>query len=293
VYNALIADTGRVSLPEYAAAHSSMPPLPFQRYGILGSAVAEMTKPRTIWYCHLWGINFGRMSSNNIEGRGILKLPVDQRFAAIRVIMDMNAAIIEKCLCTAPLITNSGQQNVHFHMAGVGTGAYLNKLPEEMHITVRNYYRYSMLRACRRAVHQNLQNGSNVTLFVSIPMYSPTVSRTDILRIHGGDSASELEEIEQTTIKILSDSADQIPKRARVFLLEMRVLKDTDRTLTLNAWDDRSYIGNMGSRDPTLDGWTVASIQSFPQMRKFCLSMANTTFAHNTAVWYARETNFL
>jgi hypothetical protein len=77
VYNALIADTGRVSLPEYAAAHSSMPPLPFQRYGILGSAVAEMTKPRTIWYCHLWGINFESMSSNNIERRVILKLPVD------------------------------------------------------------------------------------------------------------------------------------------------------------------------------------------------------------------------
>jgi len=28
--------------------------------------------------------------------------------------------------------------------------------------------------------------------------------------------------------------------------------------IIVNAWDDGSFIGNLGSRDPTLDGWTVA-----------------------------------
>ena len=115
-------------------------------------------------------------------------------------------------------------------------------------------------------------------LYVSVPQFDThNEDKTVVYSLNIGERG----QVVQRTVGSF-DSADPLPIRSREWILRKAKLNTKIvRTLGINAWDSRSYIGNLGAEDDTLDGWMVAGARNFE--RSFA-DMPNTSYMHNVAI---------
>ena len=222
------------------------------RYGILGFTPLKKTKHQKhkgAWILHTWGVNLESRQTTDAQyvfTDGTFNM---KNYITILKIM---FRIIEK-----------GSQQVHrmtgkrvtLRIVGLGLGAWLKAAPSSKHPGIKQKYLGILSDIAER-------NASWLTIKF------PNFPRGNTLEWISSESKSHWETVENNH----DPFGDGKKLKNEVLML-------------VNAWDDRSFIGNGGSRDNTLDGWMVAGgsknfslgIHGKPLGRYF----VNSSFLHN------------
>ena len=255
----------------YNKPHWHMPDLSFHRYGVFGAAVVNKS-PGDFYCLHIWGFNLEWGAGGDANPDMVKYVAAETDVAKtdqVYTVIQANADILYISLMR--MITMSGCKHYHVHLTGVGLGAYLRHAQEHLKGDIIETYYERMLNAISY-VAQDLQ----VTVYVSVPLLSPT-PRTDIHTYSFDDTAI------RDGRESIADTSDLRCGTARDFLLRQNKIADKNMaTLSINAWDDRSFIGNGLKFDATLDGITVGHPEGVsPQAFSV---VDNTSYFHNIAV---------
>lgn len=274
-YDALRSLTGQ-RIPPYKTK-AAMPPLPFHRYGVLGSTYAvlegrEMLM-RTMWYIHIWAVNFEGMGKFFPESELVNNTLQTNaaRVAYVEAIMQENASIVAKSVVH---ITKQkrGNRSIHVHAPVMGAGAYINHAPNGVRKVIKERFGPILLEQLRTASALI----PTTTLVVTLPHYRPpAIDTTSIVKLLAGKVLC--------TSKV-KGTADPTPGTMRLLLEQDDTINEHAATLALNAWDSNSYIGNGLDIDNTLDGWTTTNPHTFKDKQIDFTYLSNSSFAHNSAV---------
>ena len=244
-------------------ADSLPDPVLNHRYAILGkvsvmsceqplveSRRATEEGPNT-WICHLWGVNLESTGTVDYQQLVANTELLDQRQYLDRQ-RDIFHLIVKSALVAKQQDHSDG---VDIRIPMIGMGAFLSALPSHDRIICQKIWLTALAEILRQLPNQ---------VHLNVCLYQPD---------EFGAILSQLRILQQQyphKFKLGEGSRDGN------ILLAVPNPDDTRRTVcVVNAWDNRSYIGNGGSQDPTVDGLLVANAGGYnPQFR-------NTSYLHN------------
>lgn len=280
--------------PAYASdAPEPLLPMEAVRYGILGPAVVVHNTIETIWVLHLWGVDLEAWTprSHAVDAQTMRQYenPLDW----IYTVLVANAQILKRSVNTASECFH------HVHLPGVGLGAGLRRLPEMVAkclpgedpdnvrgIVVQWYYA-QMLQAVFEGFHS--MDVSDAAMYVTVPQHDM-----------GNPNKTLIYRFDRTQAHVPVPMAEweggavhgPLPLYTHNYVAQMMGVDGNDvKTLTLNAWNARSFIGNQGTSDDGLGGWMVTGAANFKN-RGFDWP-ENTSYLHNTAVFSPASTEFV
>jgi hypothetical protein len=205
------------------------------------------------WVIHLWGVNFETTESDDYK---ILYanpggLNVETYFERQLDILNM---IVESAKYARGI---ERAEHVKIQMPMIGMGQFLKAIPLKAQ------------EACQllfiEAISKVLSSNSDISLKLCI--YTPNDFSNNCLERLGNLS---------TKYPVFSLGLGQ--ENGNLLLGVENPCIDNGNTLTcvVNAWDTRSFIGNGGSRDNTIDGFIVANAGGYNNQFR------NTSFLHNS-----------
>ena len=276
------ANLKRQDVP-YRHQSLEMPPLKGHRYGVFGPVQVmykgKILPAKSLWILHIWGVDMEANRPTNQEMVHMNNMKnISERSDYVKDVMLANAMILKRAVCNA----FPDQCTLHVHVAGVGTGVYMNMVDRimrgDMKAILRKYYYDLNMQKLKEAVQCR---GKQCPLYVSVPQWDlQDKSETIVYRLYLDSKYDQVVEKMLGTF----NNADPLPMLACKWIHKSEQLSDQRLvSVGLNAWDSRSYIGNFVSQDDTLDGWMVAGVRNFK--RQFA-DMPNTSYMHNAAVLY-------
>ena len=240
------------------------------RYGILGwSKLNSLTgshRPASeAWFLHTWGVNTNEddvdlkyVFSDNDEKK-ILKRYKELLDRMFRVV-ELSAQYLHELYKNKKII---------IRITGLGMGAWIYGIDDVgLTETIKDYYREKL---------KQIAKNNEEWLIIHHPMYPDRIT-IDI----------STEETVEKNHDPFGDSPDKVIDE------KIKNLKENEETVTLivNAWDNGSFIGNAGSEDNTMDGWTVAGgsavnkdsfykSQDIDETQRLGFQSQNASYLHN------------
>lgn len=215
------------------------------RYGILAWTPVEK-RSQGIWFLHTWGVNME--STNTTDARYVIVGGQFTRPNYIRLLSRM-FGIVERAV--DKLHELYPNRMVVLRMAKLGFGAWVAEVPKGDVQPLLNIYRGFLADICNRM-------GRSTWLQVRHPDFAPNKAITSTWKnqewVQVENHANPYGELPN------SDDGQSYPINAV--------------SLVVNAWDDGSFIGNGGSHDNSMDGWTVAGYGPGSHV-------VNASFLHN------------
>ena len=196
------------------------------RYGILGwTPLAPNSIAKDLWFLHTWGVNLESLKTT--DAKYIFE---DGKFNKDRYVELMNI-MFDIVFTSAKKLHSMTKKTVVLRMSGLGMGAWSKKMPKGHKKEIMELYT------------KKLASFSESWLQVRHPIHPDMETKT----FRDGN---------WVTVENNHDPFGDYPNRKKTTIIEPYP-KDSV-TLIVNAWDDGSFIGNGGSEDNTMDGWTVA-----------------------------------
>jgi hypothetical protein len=192
---------------------------------------------------HTWGVNLETRDTYDyrtyVDDDGKLRAA---QYA--RTLLQTFESIIHGCM------ESHTRTRTLIRMPKLGLGCYIQTLEES-----DRQHAHRMFMDCLHQAHANVGN-SNVTIEVAA---------------YGGMSPGcDIKDIDSDFVKVFCSG----PKDD-LFCKDASIWQQADTMVCLvNAWDSKSFIGNGGSRDPTIDGFMVAGIGAGK-------ALVNTSYLHN------------
>jgi hypothetical protein len=234
------------------------------RYAILGKiSVMSCESPLTpailatetgpnIWICHTWGVNLE--TSETLDYQNLVDHSGQINYNKY---LDRHRELFQLIVKSA---THARQQDssqgVDIIIPMIGMGTYLRAMSLKQQKICQHIWLTAFFDMLRNLPHQ---------VHVKLCVYEPTaftaiISKLRLLR-HQYGSKFKLGE----------------GSRSGNLMVDVPNPEQTNRSVcVVNAWDTRSFIGNGGSHDPTLDGMIVSNYgKRNPQFR-------NTSYLHNS-----------
>lgn len=241
------------------------------RYLILGQAVVDM-KPfsvgrmlpgdafLSVYYAHVWGVNLESVNSTD----ALYVLPgTDGWLGRYETLTDTMMTLVE----TATRHVMATRGDVTLRMTGIGMGAWLQILNDSERKAVRSLYNRKFIEMGLRIFAWQKANTPKIAIHIMNPLF-PTMS-TSMLTSDG---------------RWLRLERNHDPFGPPAF-------NSSTTLLLVNAWDDRSFIGNGGSKDNTLDGWVVTGAynradadfhpSSIDETKPIGFNCISTAYLHN------------
>ncbi len=183
---------------------------------------------------HTWGVN---LESQTTDDYRMYIDPSNDRL--IRHLYENTVAEMIKMIMTAA--TQSRRKGVRIRMPLIGLGAFLNEIPTRD----RSFAYRTFFKSVVKSAEEILPRDSRVDIVIRDPSTPGQLSSTTT-RVEVGD---------------LFDVSSYTAREIRHLYL-------------VNAWDPRSFIGNGGSHDPTIDGMMAAGYGPGAKL-------ANSSYLHN------------
>lgn len=238
---------------------------PGLRYGILGEALvrhpedASAPHPpfKTFFVCHTWGVNLE--SKSTTDGQAVFE---DGSFS-IAIYSKLLQDVMDIVEASARHIQHTTSKRVIVRTTRLGMGAWAHAIPAEYKKQVVKMYDTMLLTIQRR---------NQPWLTIHIVDYPNR-------RVLGASGSSGF-------VNVVNNNHDPFwgpPKTDVDRKLHSQIEQPGTAVMLCNAWDDRSYIGNGGSADNTLDGWMVAGSGMTPNewFGPMGSNAINTSFLHN------------
>ena len=229
------------------------------RYVSVGKAywnnLNATNKPKTFYVAHTWGLNFESTTTDDykkyIDTSGNLK----RKEYAICV-----GRMIENILIAAQdKVTELNKDKIFLRICGIGLGYFASNAKLKDQIFMNEFY-YKTFNALVNKPQFNKVNLDFCDRSDKIKTYSFPIS-------------------EKTRIFTGNDKAN---------LFDLGIDNQYDANsivMATNAWDNRSFIGNGGSTDPSVDGWMVAVRKPGPLV-KDPNPYGNSSYLHNPFFGY-------
>ena len=286
---------------DYQRVHSydtkqfRMPNLECERYGVLGEASVKIPqesdsyriKGSKFYWLHIWAFNLEWAHETNVDytlwTEALRRNSVKQALGLAQRVYLKNAQIVALSLLNIAhkdfTKTKTNICNLHVHLVGVGMGVYIKNAGEHAD-DLREYF-YHITKLAIQCVVDSIQ----IPIYVSVPCFKEdSVSFTNVWKfVHTGSPIQIATPLEHADPRCG-------PARERIFSFDHSLKNLT--TLTLNAWDDRSFIGNGHASDDTADGWTTSRSVRHWKARTFS-HLDNSSFWHNLAVLYPGRVGML
>lgn len=200
------------------------------RYGVLnwtpiGTFNQTPGIARDVYFLHTWGVNMESADTTDYQHVFQPDFKLD-RYGGL---LDLLFGIV---FAGALHLHRRTKQTVVVRMVGLGLGVWITAVPDRYKSRVRSLYKSKMA--------QMSSNGKG-WLEVRFPQYTAT------------------ELFAEGAWRVVENNGDPFgdyPRRAHTTILQPYPANAT--VMIVNAWDDGSYIGNAGSHDDSMDGWTVA-----------------------------------
>jgi hypothetical protein len=225
---------------------------PLLRYAIVAPIfVLDNPLGRHHWVIHTWGVNLE--SNHTLDGRYVFG---EGKFSSTRYnhLLERMFQVIASS-CDYIFSQYSSNQKIVLRLTKLGFGAWSSAIPADHKAKLLTRYE-------EHALHLNKKKWLQVRM-PDYPHHKTYSGKTLVERDHDPFGPPQLEESKYMI--------EPYPQNAVVVFV--------------NAWDDRSFIGNGGSRDNTLDGWMVSGGSSHFSKSEFGKPMgyhfANTSYLHN------------
>lgn len=227
------------------------------RYGILAPSVMNenLCGFKNAWFLHVWGVNLE--SKHTLDGLTVFQKGKFQ-IHEYKKLLDRLFQIIKGACEHLHTVT---KKIVVLRITKLGFGVWSAAIPKEYKSTLMDYFFQKL----------EIMVSSRLSwLQIRLPDYPN--HRTYVIGPWTGWTIGEKNHDPFGVPKGMEDSS---------------YIKYPSNSISLivNAWDDASFIGNAGSNDNTLDGWTVASGSNTFSKSEFGKPMGyhfvNTTFLHN------------
>ena len=206
------------------------PELKGLRYSILGWTPVKGNITNEAYICHTWGVNME--SRNTTDGRyvfGSTNTPdMDKYYELLSLVMCQIAAAADE-------VHKQTNKNVLMRISGLGLGAWSTAVDLHLPDIKKKYLEYlKIITATNRP-----------WLTIMHPMFYIKTT----VKIENGNINEALPSHPANTMADPFGPPNSVPINSVL--------------LIINAWDDRSFIGNAGSIDNTLDGWITSGSGTF------------------------------
>jgi hypothetical protein len=229
------------------------------RYGVLAKTPILQSlrsiEQKHAWVLHAWGVNLESRDSTDAQyvfGTG--------RFSVVRY-MTLLRNLSNIMETAVRHVRQTTKRQVVLRVTKLGFGSWLTEMPPRYHKTMREKYDEMLLRMAQR--------------YDWLQIRHPVYPQHEVLM---SDSKSNYWEI-------VEQNHDPFGKPRDVTDPDYVELPKNAELVIVNAWDDRSFIGNGGSLDNSLDGWLVAGgSPGFPVSEfgdKMGSNMINASYLHN------------
>lgn len=261
------AGIDRKNMTEYLGYGEEAPNLVIQdpqlRYGIVGQALVQHPEDpaavhppyKSVFVCHTWGVNLE--SYTTTDALEVLRggsFAIQTYLALLQQVMD----IIE---ASARYVHQTTNKMVVMRTVRLGMGAWSNAIPPFVKPDIVRKYDEMLLDMQRRnkmwlAIH-----------LVDFPNHR-------VLAALSPDQQGFADVVSNNHDPFWGPDDDVMRKN---------VEQEKFAVMLVNAWDDRSMIGNGGSHDDTLDGWMVAGSGGTRNEwgRPLGSNAINTSYLHN------------
>jgi hypothetical protein len=230
----------------------------WMRYGILAQTPilqnSDTIDVKKVWVLHTWGCNLETLDTT--DAKYVFQSGEFSQIRYLKVMHTMFDIFENACLH----VHKETNRNVVLRVTKLGFGAWLNEMPNcFIPLMKRKYEEF---------------------LFALTQKYKWLEIRHPIYPNHqtfGSFSKSKWE--------LLERNHDPFGKPKFVHDNDYVEIPIDSELIIVNAWDDRSFIGNGGSRDNSLDGWLVAGpCSGFPKSEFDLImgaNMINASYLHN------------
>jgi hypothetical protein len=208
----------------------TIPELKELRYSILGWTPVKGGITDEAYICHTWGVNME--SRNTVDGKYVFgsgsTADMNKYYELLSLVMCQIAAAADE-------VHEQTNKKVLMRISGLGLGAWSAAVKIKLPEIKQNYLEF-LKKMTRRKPWLTIMH--------------PRYENKDTLKIENGN--------------ILNYDGHNHPANTKAdpFGPPESVPVDS-MLLIINAWDDRSFIGNGGSTDNTLDGWITSGTGNF------------------------------
>ena len=206
------------------------------------------------WVTHLWGVNFESIETDDynelyrINGELNIELYLERQIDIFKLILE-TAFYAKKQEKTS---------KIKIHMPMIGMGQFLKALD----LPERKACQLLFLEALSEILDENQEN---VDFILKLCIYYPNEFSDDYLERFTKLS----DKYHQFQLGLGSNEGNLLND------ISANYRSSKELSLIVNAWDTRSFIGNGGSKDLTVDGFIVANAGGYNNQ---CI---NTSFLHN------------
>jgi len=235
----------------------------FMRYGILAKTPilqnADSIDKKSIWLLHTWGVNL-----ENKDTPDALYVFEDDEFSQTRYMELLRQVfIIFETACEH--VHEQTNHKVVLRVAKLGFGAWLKKMPKKYQEPIKKEYEHMLLALSEK--YEWLQ--------IRHPIYPKHIT---LATMTGFPSS-------KGRWKIIENNHDPFGKPKFYHDPNYIDIPYDSELIIVNAWDDRSFIGNGGSHDKSMDGYLVAGPSKYFPMNEFDnimgSNMINASYLHN------------
>ncbi len=238
---------------------AAIPENVWMRYGILAQTPilqnGNSIDTKKAWILHTWGCNLE--SKDTVDGKYVFQSGEFSRIRYLKIIQTM-FHIFETAIVHVHIETN---RKVVLRVTKLGFGSWLTEMPKHLISSMKRKY--------------------EELLFGLTLKYDWLEIRHPIYPNHETFGSFE----KNNKWELLERNHDPFGKPKFVHDNDYVDLPYDSELIIVNAWDDRSFIGNGGSRDDSLDGWLVSGpCDNFPKNefdQTIGSNMINASYLHN------------
>jgi hypothetical protein len=230
----------------------------WMRYGILAKTPilqnSDSINAKNTWILHTWGCNLE--TRNTVDAKYVFQ---SGKFSQLRYlkIMQTMFSIFENAVIH---IHQETHRNVCLRVTKLGFGSWLTEMPTKFISSMKSKYEESLFHLTQKYKWLEIRH----------PIYP------------NHETFGSFESNEWT---LLEKNHDPFGKPKYLDDNDYVDIPVDSELVIVNAWDDRSFIGNGGSKDNSLDGWLVAGpCEGFPKnefRQRMGDNMINASYLHN------------
>ncbi len=227
------------------------------KYGIIAQTPilqhSQSIQQRKVWILHTWGVNLE--SRFTTDANYVFSSGSFSSRKYLHLLQNMFDIIENGCI----YVHSKTKKNIVLRITKLGFGAWINEMPKKLIPVMASKYEEWLLDLQSRHFWLQIRHPRNPTHTTVTPINNTWI--------------------------VAENNHDIFGKPKNVIDPNYIPIDKNSELIIVNAWDDRSFIGNGGSRDFSIDGYMVAGgSNTFPKSEfnmPMGKNMINASYLHN------------